>query len=123
MCQIHGILPPLEIYSDSGFLSAHMLCECMTPLPRGAFVSVQRCSFVLRCAALSISTLMTSVIQVLTDLSQWKQPLFNIQKHTSFSFQSLTRNETHFLIITPFSHLTLLFLFTESNVNNMLCVK
>lgn len=27
MCQIHGILPPLEIYSDSGFLSAHMLCE------------------------------------------------------------------------------------------------
>ena len=23
-------------------------------------------------------------------------PLFNIQKHTSFSFQSLTQNETHF---------------------------
>ena len=73
-----------------------MLCECVTPLPRGASVNVQRCSLALRCAALSISTLMASVIQLLTDLSQWKQPLFNIQKHISFSVQSLAQNETHF---------------------------
>ena len=68
----------------------------MTPLPRGASVSVQRGSLALRRTAPSISTLMASVIQLLTDLSQWKQALFNIQKHISFSVQSLAQNETHF---------------------------